>query len=110
VFYLDDSWTALASDQYDARGQLTARASFPSYSYDVQARSETPAIYDFSSGVYNTSLRFIQRFKYMNTEGKLLVSEALAGAVCADGIPSVSQPGARRNRVAPDQAISTIES
>src|SRR4249919_2699045 len=56
TFYLDeDSWTALASDQYDARGQLY-RSSFayPSYSYDAQAPfGDTFAIYDFSSGVYN---------------------------------------------------------
>ncbi len=39
VFYIDeDSWTALASDQYDARGQLYRSSfAFPSYSYDVQA-------------------------------------------------------------------------
>ena len=56
VFYLDeDSWTALASDQYDARGQLY-RSSFAyqSYSYDVQAPfADTFAIYDFTSGAYN---------------------------------------------------------
>ena len=56
VFYLDeDSWAALASDQYDARGQLY-RSSFAylSYSYDVQAPYvDKFAIYDFSSGAYN---------------------------------------------------------
>ena len=56
VFYLDeDSWTALASDQYDARGQLYRSSfAFQSYSYDVQAPfDDTFAIYDFNSGAYN---------------------------------------------------------
>ena len=55
VFYLDeDSWMAVASDEYDARGQLY-RSSFAyqSYSYDVQAPfGDTTAIYDFTSGLY----------------------------------------------------------
>ena len=55
-FYLDeDSWLAVASDQYDAQGKLY-RSSFAyqSYSYDVQAPfGDTFAIYDFSSGAYN---------------------------------------------------------
>src|SRR5215831_17936659 len=40
VFYLDeDSWQALASDQYDARGQLDrASFAFPSFSYDGKAK------------------------------------------------------------------------
>jgi len=56
VFYLDeDSWAALASDQYDMKGQLYRSSfAFQSYSYDVQAPfSDTLAIYDFSMGVYN---------------------------------------------------------
>ncbi len=56
TFYIDeDSWTAAASDEYDARGQLY-RASFthPTYSYDVQAvQSGNHMIYDFVSGAYN---------------------------------------------------------
>jgi hypothetical protein len=58
VFYIDeDSWTALASDQYDARGQLYRSSfAFQSYSYDVQAPfADTFAIYDFNSGAYNIS-------------------------------------------------------
>jgi hypothetical protein len=51
----EDSWTALASDQYDARGQLYRSSfAFQSYSYDVQAPfGDTFAIYDFNSGAYN---------------------------------------------------------
>ncbi len=56
TFYIDeDSWTAVASDEYDARGQLY-RASFdhPTFSYDVQAvQSGNHMIYDFVSGAYN---------------------------------------------------------
>ncbi|WP_395399709.1 DUF1329 domain-containing protein [Pseudoduganella sp. UC29_106] len=56
VFYIDeDSWTALASDAYDARGQLY-RASFDhmTFSYDVQAlQTGNHMIYDFVSGTYN---------------------------------------------------------
>jgi hypothetical protein len=87
VFYLDeDSWLALASDQYDARGQLF-RASFayPSYSYDVQAQfGDTTAIYDFSSGLYNVTGLFgpYAGLKYMTELPKenFWSSEALAGA------------------------------
>ncbi|MES2260216.1 MAG: DUF1329 domain-containing protein [Pseudomonadota bacterium] len=56
TFYIDeDSWVALASDEYDARGQLY-RASFDhvTFSYDVQApQSGNHMIYDFVSGAYN---------------------------------------------------------
>lgn len=56
VFYIDeDSWVAVASDEYDARGQLY-RASFDhmTFSYDVQAvQSGNHIIYDFVSGAYN---------------------------------------------------------
>lgn len=56
VFYIDeDSWVALASDEYDARGQLY-RASFGhlTFSYDVLApQSGNHMIYDFVSGSYN---------------------------------------------------------
>ena len=80
VFYLDeDSWLAVASDQYDAGGQLY-RASFayPSYSYDVQAQfGDTFAIYDFSSGLYNITgpVRTVRRPQVHDraAEGKLLV-------------------------------------
>ncbi|MBE8591945.1 DUF1329 domain-containing protein [Pseudomonas sp. MAFF 301449] len=56
TFYLDeDSWAALASDEYDARGQLF-RGGFThlTYSYDVQAPDTlNHTIYDFVSGAYN---------------------------------------------------------
>jgi hypothetical protein len=56
TFYIDeDSWTALASDEYDGRGQLY-RASFDHmmYAYDVQAvYTGNHVIYDFISGAYN---------------------------------------------------------
>lgn len=56
TFYVDeDSWVALASDQYDARGQLY-RASFDHlvYAYDAQATyTGNHVIYDFVSGAYN---------------------------------------------------------
>lgn len=58
VFYVDeDSWTALASDMYDARGQLF-RAGFFSLSpaYDKQAANSVGQLfYDFSNGSYNVS-------------------------------------------------------
>ena len=58
VFYIDeDSWAALASDEYDARGQLY-RAAFDqiTFSYDVQApQTGNQVFYDFVSGVYNLS-------------------------------------------------------
>ena len=52
-FYLDeDSWVALASDQYDARGQLYRGSfSFLSQSYDVTTPNTTPhVIYDLVGG------------------------------------------------------------
>ena len=87
VFYLDeDSWTALASDQYDARGQLY-RSSFAyqSYSYDVQAPfGDTFAIYDFGSGAYNITGLFgpHRGLKYMAElpRESAWSAEALAGA------------------------------
>jgi hypothetical protein len=85
VFYLDeDSWTAVASDQYDARGQLY-RSSFAyqSYSYDVQAPfGDTTAIYDFNSGLYAVTGLFgpYSGLKYMTELPKdnFWASEALA--------------------------------
>lgn len=55
-FYLDeDSWIALASDQYDARGQLYRGSfAFLSQSYDKQTPDATPfMIYDLIGGTYN---------------------------------------------------------
>jgi hypothetical protein len=56
TFYIDeDSWTALAADEFDARGQLY-RASYANmlYAYDVQALyTGNYVIYDFVSGAYS---------------------------------------------------------
>jgi hypothetical protein len=55
-FYLDeDSWSALASDQYDARGQLYRGSfAFLSQSYDKQVPDTSPfMIYDLVGGSYN---------------------------------------------------------
>ncbi len=55
-FYLDeDSWAALASDQYDARGQLYRGSfAFLSQGYDKQVPDSTPfMIYDLVGGSYN---------------------------------------------------------
>ncbi|BAL24255.1 DUF1329 domain-containing protein [Azoarcus sp. KH32C] len=58
VFYIDeDSWAAVASDQYDARGQLYRSSySYPSFAYDVQAQYiDSQVFYDFNVGMYNIS-------------------------------------------------------
>ena len=56
VFYVDeDSWVAVASDQYDARGQLY-RSGFmhTNPSYDQPAPSTTgQSVHDFVGGGYN---------------------------------------------------------
>jgi hypothetical protein len=55
VFYLDeDSWAALLSDQYDARGQLwRVGVAFMAPSYDVPAPWPDPFLhYDLVSGAY----------------------------------------------------------
>jgi hypothetical protein len=55
TFYVDeDSWTAVASDQYDARGELYRGGfSFIAPSWDVQAASTGSYMaYDFIGGVY----------------------------------------------------------
>ncbi|WP_448110916.1 DUF1329 domain-containing protein [Pseudomonas lini] len=57
-FYLDeDTWIALASDQYDARGQLYRGAfAFLSQSYDQQVPDATPYVnYDLIGGSYSVS-------------------------------------------------------
>ncbi|MNF92402.1 hypothetical protein D3C84_750460 [compost metagenome] len=57
-FYLDeDSWVALASDQYDARGQLYRGSfAFLSQSYDQQVPDATPyATYDLIGGSYSVN-------------------------------------------------------
>lgn len=59
IFYLDeDSWVALASDQYDARGQLF-RAAFSTftYSYDVLAPFvDAIFYYDLIANSYNLQI------------------------------------------------------
>ena len=87
VFYIDeDSWTALASDEYDARGQLYRSSfAFQSYSYDVQAPfADTFVIYDFSSGAYNITGLFgtYGGLKYMTElpRDSAWTPDALAGA------------------------------
>jgi hypothetical protein len=59
TFYLDeDSWAALASDQYDARGQFF-RSSFAAmtFSYDVQALyNDAIFSYDLIAGSYNLQI------------------------------------------------------
>jgi hypothetical protein len=55
VFYLDeDSWAALLSDQYDARGQLyRVGMAFMAPSYDVPAPWADPFLhYDLATGAY----------------------------------------------------------
>jgi hypothetical protein len=69
TLYVDeDSWQALASDQYDGRGQLF-RSTFGNllYASDVQATySGSYVIYDFTSGAYNfTGLAKGQEVKYI---------------------------------------------
>ena len=57
-FYLDeDTWNALASDQYDARGQLYRGSySFFTQSYDVETPNTAPhVIYDLIGGSYNVN-------------------------------------------------------
>lgn len=58
TFYVDeDSWAALASDEYDARGQLF-RAGFLylNTAYEVPApATNTQAFYDFTTGGYNVA-------------------------------------------------------
>lgn len=57
-FYLDeDSWVALASDQYDANGQLYRGSfAFLTQSYDKQNPDATPSlIHDLVTGAYNVN-------------------------------------------------------
>lgn len=57
TFYLDeDSWVAVASDSYDARGQLYRGVFAPTaFAYDVQALTTSLQIaYDLVAGQYST--------------------------------------------------------
>jgi hypothetical protein len=84
--YLDeDSWTALASDQYDARGQLYRGSfAFLSQSYDKQVPDSTPfMIYDLVGGSYNINgvVGPYGGIKYIEPLSKAQwSSESLAGA------------------------------
>ncbi|MDE2370875.1 MAG: DUF1329 domain-containing protein [Burkholderiales bacterium] len=56
LFYIDeDSWVAVASDAYDARGQLFRSGySLSSFSYDAQAMwADTQVFVDFTAGLYS---------------------------------------------------------
>ena len=86
TFYLDeDSWTALAADQYDASGRLY-RASFAHMapSYDAKTpNAETQVFYDLTSGVYNISFLMgpYDGVKYTDRQPETQWSpDALAGA------------------------------
>jgi uncharacterized protein DUF1329 len=85
VFFLDeDSWAALASDQYDMKGQLYRSSfAFQSYSYDVQAPfNDTWAVYDFRTGVYNVTglLGPHNGLKYMTEMNEIAFApEVMAG-------------------------------
>jgi hypothetical protein len=85
-FYLDeDSWSALASDQYDARGQLYRGSfAFLSQSYDKQVPDSTPfMIYDLVGGSYNINgvVGPYGGIKYIDPLSKAQwSSESLAGA------------------------------
>tara|TARA_Y100000296_G_scaffold87491_1_gene135708 strand:+ start:10446 stop:11810 length:1365 start_codon:yes stop_codon:yes gene_type:complete len=85
TFYLDeDSWTAVASDEYDGRGQLY-RGGFThlAYSYDVQAADGiNHMLYDFTSGAYNLTGYYgpYGGFKYIEPLSRTQWSpESLAG-------------------------------
>jgi hypothetical protein len=61
LFYLDeDSWAAIAADQYDMRGQLyRASYAYPTASYDVPAiLAQTHGAYDLVSGIYIVNFYF----------------------------------------------------
>ncbi|SFO81699.1 DUF1329 domain-containing protein [Pseudomonas borbori] len=85
-FYLDeDTWNALASDQYDARGQLYRGSySFFTQSYDVDTPNTAPhVIYDLVGGSYNINgvVGPYGGIKYIEPLSKVQWSpEALAGA------------------------------
>jgi hypothetical protein len=86
TFYLDeDSWIALASDEYDANGKLY-RGSFAhmAYSYDVQApNSDNFMTYDFVAGSYGIAGVYgpYGGIKYIDPLSKAQwAPESLAGA------------------------------
>lgn len=87
VFYIDeDSWTALASDEYDARGQLyRALFAYLTPSYDVLAPyADTFVSYDFIAGMYSVSVHPAESggVKYANAlfPDKEWTSDSMAGS------------------------------
>jgi hypothetical protein len=86
TFYLDeDSWIALASDEYDASGKLYRGAfAHMAYSYDVQApNSDNHMFYDFVTGSYNITGMYgpYGGVKYIEPLSKAQwAPESLAGA------------------------------
>lgn len=86
VFYVDeDSWLAVAADQYDAKGQLY-RSTFGNltYSYDVNAANiDNYLFHDFSSGAYAVvgAVGMGDGMRYVDPLPELQwASESLAGA------------------------------
>jgi uncharacterized protein DUF1329 len=86
TFYIDeDSWVAVASDQYDARGQLFVSGfDFMTFNYDNASTStDCMGFYNFVSGAYNVTglsgpyygIRFIDPMT-----ASQWAPEALAGA------------------------------
>jgi len=87
VFYLDeDSWIALASESYDARGQLyRTQFSYMTSSYDVSAQFAACFVsYDFVAGMYALSTHPAEAggVKYFNTlfPAKEWTPDSLAGS------------------------------
>jgi hypothetical protein len=87
VFYVDeDSWIALASDQYDARGQLyRASYHYTNPSYEVPAPAAVgQSFHDFSSGGYNMNGllgAYSVGLKYIEPQSaNAWTADALAGA------------------------------
>jgi hypothetical protein len=86
VFFLDeDTWVAVAADQYDAKGQLY-RSTFANltYSYDTNAVNIDNYIFnDFSSGTYSVAglSGMSDGIRYVDPLPELQwASESLAGA------------------------------
>ena len=86
VLYLDeDSWVAVAADQYDGRGQLyRSTLANSTWSYDVNAINiDNYAFYDFSSGAYSLvgAAGVSDGMRYIDPLPELQwASESLAGA------------------------------
>jgi len=86
VFFLDeDSWVALAADQYDSKGQLyRATLLNMTYSYDVNAvNADNYVLYDFATGVYSVvaAAGVSDGMRYVDPLPELQwASESLAGS------------------------------